>query len=131
MTKEIFSVIIAVWVRGGNFCTAAINMQDEKEESMKKMSLNGAWQMQVLGDNVYGISQEPIPAQIPGSVYGNLLEQGLMPDPFYRINELDALKLMENDFRFVTTFTLTQEQIESDFLLLHFDGVDTLEGRRE
>ncbi len=126
MTKEIFSVIIAVWVRGGNFCTAAINMQDEKEESMKKMSLNGAWQMQVLGDNVYGISQEPIPAQIPGSVYGNLLEQGLMPDPFYRINELDALKLMENDFRFVTTFTLTQEQIESDFLLLHFDGVDTL-----
>ena len=88
-------------------------MQDEKEESMKKMSLNGAWQMQVLGDNVYGISQEPIPVQIPGSVYGNLLEQGLMPDPFYRINELDALKLMENDFRFVTTFTLTQEKILS------------------
>ncbi len=63
---------------------------------------------------------------IPGSVYGNLLLQGLIPDPYDGMNELTALKLMENDFRFRTVFTLTREQVESDFLLLRFDGIDTL-----
>ncbi len=93
---------------------------------MEKMSLNGNWRMRILGENVYGIGEEWIPATVPGSVYGNLLEQGLMPDPYYRMNELDALKLMENDFQFRTVFSLTEEQIDGDFILLRFDGIDTL-----
>ena len=95
---------------------------------MKKMTLNGDdWQMQILGEqDIYGVNGRTIPATIPGSVYGNLLQQGLMPDPFYGMNELDALKLMENDFCFQTVFSLTREQLAADFLLLHFDGIDTL-----
>ncbi len=94
---------------------------------MEKMTLKGgSWKMQIVGENVYGIAQEDIPAVIPGSVYGNLLSQGLIPDPYDGMNELTALKLMENDFRFLTTFILTREQMESDFLLLRFDGIDTL-----
>lgn len=84
---------------------------------MEKMTLKGgSWKMQIVGENVYGITQEEIPAVIPGSVYGNLLSQGLIPDPYDGMNELTALKLMENDFRFLTTFILTREQMESDFL---------------
>ncbi len=94
---------------------------------MEKQILNSDnWKMQIVGENVYGITQEEIPAVIPGSVYGNLLLQGLIPDPYDGMNELTALKLMENDFRFRTVFTLTREQVESDFLLLRFDGIDTL-----
>ena len=80
---------------------------------MEKMTLKGgSWKMQIVGENVYGITQEEIPAVIPGSVYGNLLSQGLIPDPYDGMNELTALKLMENDFRFLTTFILTREQME-------------------
>lgn len=93
---------------------------------MERMILDKNWQMQIIGDNVYGISGDWMDAQVPGSVYGNLLDQGMMPDPYDRMNELDALRLMENDFRFRTTFTLTKEQAGSDFLLLHFAGIDTL-----
>ena len=93
---------------------------------MNKTVLNRNWQMQIIGDNIYGISQEPMDIQVPGSVYGNLLEKGLIPDPYDRMNELDALRLMENDFRFQTTFQLDEEQIKSDFLLLRFEGIDTL-----
>ena len=95
---------------------------------MDKMTLNGdSWQMQILGEqDIYGVNGRKIPATIPGSVYGNLLQQGLMPDPFYGMNELDALKLMENDFCFQTAFSLTGEQLAGDFLLLRFDGIDTL-----
>lgn len=93
---------------------------------MERMILDKNWQMQIIGDNIYGISEDWIDAQVPGSVYGNLLDQGLMPDPYDRMNELDALRLMENDFCFRTTFRLDEEQVNSDFLLLHFAGIDTL-----
>lgn len=50
---------------------------------MEKMILNGAsWKLQILGENIYGITQEEMPAVIPGSVYGNLLSRGLIPDPY-------------------------------------------------
>lgn len=95
---------------------------------MEKMTLNGDnWRMQIMGEqDIYGVNGRDIPAVIPGSVYGNLLRQGLMPDPYERMNELDALKLMENAFRFQTVFSLTGEQMAADFLLLRFDGIDTL-----
>lgn len=95
---------------------------------MKKMILNGDnWLMRIKGEqDIYGVNGRDIEAVIPGSVYGNLLRQGLMPDPYERMNELDALKLMENAFRFQTVFSLTGEQMAGDFLLLRFDGIDTL-----
>ncbi|MDE6845755.1 MAG: glycoside hydrolase family 2 protein [Lachnospiraceae bacterium] len=93
---------------------------------MNRMVLDKNWQMQIIGDNVYGISGNPMDVRVPGSVYGNLLEKGLIPDPYDRMNELEALRLMENDFVFQTTFELDEKQIESDFLLLRFDGIDTL-----
>lgn len=93
---------------------------------MNKLSLNGNWQMQIIGENVYGITQDFLPAAIPGSVYGNLLSLGLIPDPFYRMNELEALKLMDHDFRFQTVFTYPAERLNDDFIFLRFDGIDTL-----
>lgn len=95
---------------------------------MNKMTLNGeSWRMRIVGEkDVYGVNGKELSVKIPGSVYGNLLEQGLMPDPYDRMNELTALSLMENDFVFETAFLLTEEQLAADFLLLHFDGIDTL-----
>ena len=93
---------------------------------MKKNVLSQNWQMKIFGENVYGIANEWMDAEVPGSVYGNLLKKGLIPDPYYRMNELDALKLMEQDFGFRTTCTLSREQIEADCLLLRFDGIDTV-----
>ncbi|MCM1038830.1 MAG: glycoside hydrolase family 2 protein [Ruminococcus sp.] len=93
---------------------------------MEKMKLSQNWQMKIFGENVYGITNDWMEAEVPGSVYGNLLKKGLMPDPYYRMNELDALKLMEQDFGFRTTFVLAKEQLEADYLLLRFEGIDTL-----
>ena len=95
---------------------------------MNKMTLNGDnWRMRIVGEkDVFGVNGKELSANIPGSVYGNLLEQGLMPDPYARMNELAALSLMENDFIFETDFSLNEEQIAADYLLLRFDGIDTL-----
>ena len=82
---------------------------------MKKISLNGIWQMQGAGFDCEGT--------VPGSVYSFLLEKGLMEDPFYGMNELDALKLLDNEFTFTKTFDFMPT---GDPVLLHCDGLDTL-----
>ncbi len=93
---------------------------------MLEKNLNGMWKMKINGENVYGIAEEYMNAQVPGSVYGALYELGKMPDPFYRDNELNALKLMDNDFTYSLTFELSKDILSKDAVLLHFDGIDTL-----
>ena len=93
---------------------------------MLRFSLNSAentsvfWRMHRCGD------AEMIPARVPGSVYADLLAAGKMEDPYWRNNELDALALMENDYEYTCTFTLSKEMLETDRLLLCFEGLDTL-----
>lgn len=82
---------------------------------MKKTLLNGSWNMTGGGYDCDGT--------VPGSVYSFLLEKELMPDPYYRANEREALKLMENDFDFSKKFNF--EKSDSP-VLLHCDGLDTL-----
>ena len=64
-----------------------------RKKGMKKLSLNGAWTLDIP-DTAFC----SVPAQVPGSVYHDLLCAKLIPDPFYRDNETEALKLMEHDF---------------------------------
>ncbi len=93
---------------------------------MVKRSLNGNWKLHILGNNSEFLPQEGIDTRIPGSVYGTLLEQKLIPDPYYRDNELKVLPLMDNDFCFTTDFSVNSQMLSCDSLLLHFDGLDTL-----
>lgn len=82
---------------------------------MTRLDLNGTWRLTGAGYDCTGT--------IPGSVYSFLLDNNLMEDPFYRQNELEALKLMENEFTFSRTFDFTHT---GDKVVLHCDGLDTL-----
>ncbi len=93
---------------------------------MLKNSLNGSWGLQIIGKDASLLPEGGIEAKIPGSVYGALLEKGLIPDPYYRDNELKVLPLMDNDFCYTTVFTVTDQMLACDALLLRFDGIDTL-----
>ena len=85
---------------------------------MHTICLKDNWTLTVLGKNVYHIPETPIETKVPSTVYGTLLEKGLIPDPFYRDNELDALKLMENDFAYETTIVISEEDRKADRLFL-------------
>ena len=67
-----------------------------------------------------------VPATVPGSVYQDYLNNGLMEDPYYRDNELQALELMEHDFIYRTVFDVEETLLQCAHTLLHFDGIDTL-----
>ena len=88
---------------------------------MKTLSLNGAWTLNVSGGE-FG----PVPATVPGSVYTDLLNAGKIPDPFYRDNENEALKLMEHDFTYTRAFEVPEDLLACDRVLLRCEGLDTL-----
>lgn len=93
---------------------------------MEKINLQDGFTLKVLGENVYHIPEEEIEAKVPGTVYGTLLDKGLMPDPYFGENELTATKLMENDFEYRKEFFVTEEMTLADGLYLVFEGIDTL-----
>ena len=88
---------------------------------MKKLLLNGSWTLEIPG-----LSEPPVPAQVPGSVYNDLLCAGRMPDPFYRDNEMQALALMENDFYYTRTCSVPEDLFDCSELLLRCEGLDTV-----
>lgn len=88
---------------------------------MKRISLNGKWMLSIPHSDF-----DLTPATVPGSVYNDLLSAGKIPDPFYRDNETEALKLMEHDFYYDRTFNIDPDLLTCDAVLLRCEGLDTL-----
>ena len=93
---------------------------------MLEYILNGSWRLEIVGKDHGLIPEGSMAAAVPGSVYGALLENKLIPDPFYRDNELLVLPLMENDFVYSTVFEAAPELFDCDEAVLRFEGIDTL-----
>lgn len=88
---------------------------------MEKLTLNGSWALDIPGS-----SFPRIPATVPGSVYHDLLTAGQIPDPFYRDNENEALKIMDHDFVYSRSFSVPAGLLRNDAVVLHCEGLDTL-----
>ena len=88
---------------------------------MQKISLNGAWSLKIPNSEYPVVS-----AAVPGSVYHDLLTNGLIEDPFYRDNEMKALAIMDHDFHYSRTFCVDADLLCCDAILLHCDGLDTV-----
>jgi len=88
---------------------------------MKQQTLNGAWRLRIPGSEFPETA-----ATVPGSVYHDLLTAGLIPDPFWRDNENEALKIMEYDFVYSRDFRVSAEMLACDAVRLRCHGLDTL-----
>lgn len=69
---------------------------------------------------------EFIPASVPGDLYTDLLKNGMIEDPYYRDNELEALKFAEQEYEYRTIFSVDENVLERERVLLCFEGIDTL-----
>lgn len=85
---------------------------------MYMLPLGGTWKMS-------GFDMSDVEGMVPGSVYSFLFNSGLIDDPYYRDNEISALRLMENDYTFSRSFTVDAELLEYPEVLLCCDGLDT------
>ena len=87
---------------------------------MKQQFLHENWKMRQIGKDAF------LEAKVPGSVYGDLLSNGEMEDPFWKDNENDACELMEEDYEYIETFDCEDDILGSDRVVLRFDGLDTV-----
>ena len=93
---------------------------------MTRIDLNGTWQMKVIGDKQFGIVEDWMDAEVPGSVLDTLLKNNKIPDPFYRDNERKILELMNCEFVYQLDFDASAAVMNMDETYLVFEGVDTL-----
>ena len=85
---------------------------------MKIVSLNGFWRLTGGGYDVL--------AAVPGSVVSALLENKLIPDPYYGDNEFAVQSIFDHDYVFSRQFHLEQEDLNCSRVLLRCDGLDTV-----
>ena len=90
------------------------------DRMMKTQFLHENWSMRRVGDEAW------LPAKVPGSVYGDLLANEKMGDPFWKDNELDACARMEEDYEYTERFDCAEGILDSDRVVLRFDGLDTV-----
>jgi beta-mannosidase len=87
---------------------------------MTTLYLHDNWVMKQVG------TTDMLTATVPGSVYGDLLANGRMEDPYWKDNEDQALKRMDEDYEYQTTFDCGEELLSQDQVLLRFEGLDTI-----
>ncbi len=87
---------------------------------MIQRKIDSGWSMRRVGDEAFS------PAIVPGTVYTDLLRNGQMEDPFFKDNELKALRLMDEDYEYKAAFDCEDALLEREHILLRFDGVDTV-----
>ena len=90
-----------------------------KGTAMKQQFLHENWEMRQIGNDEF------LPAAVPGSVYGDLLSNGKMENPFWKDNEYKALDLMEKDYEYETVFEGVEAQA-GEKQWLRFEGLDTI-----
>ena len=88
---------------------------------MNRLNLNGVWTLSIPGSPF-----SETEARVPGSVYHDLLASGQIPDPFWRDNENEALKIMEYDFIYRRTFSADAALLAHERIRLRCHGLDTL-----
>jgi beta-mannosidase len=114
--KQVFSltaVLIILFFMGCN------NKNQTDQNLMVTKELNENWTFNQIGKN------EWLPATVPGTVHTDLLSNGKIEDPFYRLNEHDLQWIDKVDWEYKTTFTVGNELLQKDVVELDFKGLDT------
>lgn len=87
---------------------------------MKTLNLCGSWQFREAGADRW------LAGEVPGSVLGDLLRAGEIPDPFWRENEYAVRALFEKDYEYCRSFTLPEGFLSEERAELCCEGLDTL-----
>lgn len=84
-----------------------------------RIPLHTGWQFRQAGQDAWR------PATVPGCVHTDLLNNGLIEDPFYRDNEAQLQWIGTTDWEYQTTFSVTPRLLKRQNLELVFEGLDT------
>lgn len=85
---------------------------------MKKKSLNGNWTLS-------GANFSEVNATVPGCVHTDLLDSGLINNPYYRDEESNLMWIGETDWTYKREFIADEALLSSKHIKLFCHGLDT------
>ncbi|OFX58788.1 MAG: beta-mannosidase [Bacteroidetes bacterium GWB2_41_8] len=96
-----------------------IGCQPKDPNLVTTTELSASWSFTQAGKN------EWLPATVPGSVHTDLLQNELIKDPFYRLNEHDLQWIDKENWEYKTTINVGEDFMKHDRVALDFKGLDT------
>lgn len=97
---------------------------------MKKIDLNGTWKFKavdhyrMLPRDVSGVT-EWMSGTVPGTVHTDLLANGKIPDPFYRMNEEEVQWIDSQQWVYRRDFEVDADFLKGKRVELIAEGLDT------
>jgi beta-mannosidase len=91
----------------------------QTSDLMTIRSLPGQWEFKAAEEEGW------LPATVPGSVHTDLLANGLIEDPFYRLNERDLQWIDKKNWVYRCRFQLDSALLQKERISLEFQGLDT------
>jgi len=87
---------------------------------MKKIDLGGSWKFGEAGSDTFWSGH------LPGSNYLDLMEAGVIEDPFWGQNETSAKSIGEKDYVYSRSFSIDPAFLAQDEISLVISGLDTV-----
>ena len=87
--------------------------------SQTVQSIDSNWQFKELNEHSW------LPAKVPGTIHTDLMDNGIIEDPYYRLNERKVQWVDKKDWVYQTTFNLDEETFNRENHELCFEGLDT------
>ena len=82
-------------------------------------SLIDNWSFKASNDSVW------LKASVPGTIHTDLIANGIIEDPYYRLNERKIQWVDKKDWIYQTTFNLNNQEFNRQNHELNFKGLDT------
>ncbi len=97
---------------------------------MKRVELNGSWN--VKANDLYKLLPvdhkrvlDWVPAHVPGTIHTDLLDQKIIPDPYYRMNENDIQWIENLQWIYRREFPVDAALLKEQHIILVAEGLDT------
>jgi Beta-galactosidase/beta-glucuronidase len=107
-TKLVTAAISALLLSASAFAVGVEQVAIDKDWTFK----------QVRGNSWY-------PATVPGVVHTDLMDNGIIEDPHFRLNERGVQWVDKEDWEYKTQFNVSAETFSKSNIILDFKGLDT------
>lgn len=108
-----FNLIILLII--GSFSTSCHH--DKELKTIKNLNTN--WVFKQVTDSTW------LNATVPGCVHTDLMDNSIIDNPYFRLNERDVQWIDKVDWEYSTTFDVDEEIHNKDVVELVFSGLDT------
>jgi len=102
-----------------SLAAVALTLACSSPSSVEQISLDDGWEFRQEGQGPW------LPATVPGTVHTDLLDRGLIEDPFWRDNESRLQWIEKERWHYRSVFRLPAEMQRAEHVELDFGGLDT------